>query len=192
MSLTEVVNFPSDSEPSLDALEAFDAHAWAFVHFLAFTERGVHAPLLNAYVRAILSGGDSAASLAATIGEVARFDTAFSYYIDRSLFGYVQYETSARVTREGLTAREVPRGESAALRASFQVAMERPVESKALIVEAEKAGPQGVADEAAGGQLDCSDGRRQLIGSLRTHDCHNGWRSGRADGAMRIGTFVRG
>jgi hypothetical protein len=148
MTLKEVVSVDLSSNPPLDTLTSVDAHAWAFVHFLAFSEEGAHAPLLDAYVRAVLSGGDPATSLASTIGDVSRFETPFAVYVSRAVFGYVRFDIAARITREGLKVREMPAGESAALRASFHVATQRPAEARALIAQADKAGPDGIADEA--------------------------------------------
>lgn len=148
MTLKEVLAFENTRGVPLDTLEALDAHAWAFVHFLAFAEAGANAPLLDAYVRAVLSGGDPATSLATTIGDVARFERPFAVYVGRALFGYVRIDIAARITREGLSVRQMPAGESAAVRASFHVAMQRPAEARALMAEADKAGPDGIADEA--------------------------------------------
>jgi hypothetical protein len=62
-------------------LVALDAHAWAFVHFLVWADRGAYAPLLDKYVNGVLNGADPVASVASTLGDVSRFETAFDVYV---------------------------------------------------------------------------------------------------------------
>lgn len=145
--LKDLVGEAFGRDPSLDELEALDAQAWAFVHFLAFGEKGAHAKLLDAYVNAVLSGADPATSLASTVGDVSRFETPFAGYLERGIYGYARVEIAARITREGFAVREVPAGESAAVRAAFRVAMQRPADARVLLAEADKAGPEGIGDE---------------------------------------------
>lgn len=129
-----------------EALQTFDATAWAFVHFLAWGDKGAYAPLLDKYVTAVVAGGDPVAALATTLGDVSRFDSAFNVYVNRDIFPYVSFATAARLSREGFPAREVPAADAAALRAGFHVAMNRPAEARALAAEASKLS-DGAGDE---------------------------------------------
>ena len=50
-------------------------------------------------------------------------------YVNRDLFGFTKFETSAKLSREGFEVRELAAAESAVVRAAFHVAMRRPAEA---------------------------------------------------------------
>ena len=133
MPLKDVVSVVTGADPRYDQsgfLPAIDAHAWAFVHFLIWADQGAHQADLDKYIVGVLQGADPVTSVAATLGDVSRFDTAFNVYVNRDLFGFTKFETSAKLSREGFEVRDLPPAESAAVRAAFHVAMGRPAEAK--------------------------------------------------------------
>ncbi len=169
MPLKEVVSIVTGADPRFDQpgfLQAVDAHAWAFVHFLIWADQGAHHAGLNQYIAGVLQGADPVTSVAATLGDVARFDTAFNVYVNRDLFGFTKFETSAKLSREGFEARDLPAAESATVRAAFHVAMGRPAEAKTLAAEAQTLEPAGVADEVAALLADRDDRDDDLRASL--------------------------
>ncbi len=152
MPLKDVVSVVTGADPRYDQagfLQAIDAHAWAFVHFLIWADQGAHQANLDQYIVGVLKGADPMTSLAATLGDVSRFDNAFNVYVNRELFGFTKFETSATLSREGFEVRDLPPAESAAVRAAFHVAMGRPDEAKALAAQAQTLEPSGVGDEVA-------------------------------------------
>ncbi len=169
MPLEDVVSVASQDDPRFGQsgfLQALDAHAWAFVHFLIWADQGAHQAALDKYIVGVLNGADPTTSLATTLGDVSRFDTAFNIYVNRDVFGFTKFETAARLSREGFEVRELAAAESAVVRAAFHVAMRRPAEAKALATEAQRLEPAGVADEVAALLADADDRRDDLRASL--------------------------
>lgn len=149
LALKDVVAATNDSmrERSAEELFTLDAHAWAFVHFLVWADRGAYAPLLDKYVNGVLNGADPAASIVSTLGDVSRFENAFDVYISRDVFFFAKFETAARVSRDGFTARDLTDLETVGLRGRLHAAMGRKGDARAAAVEAEKIGPAGAGAE---------------------------------------------
>jgi hypothetical protein len=135
-----------DTSPLLrgDTLELFDAEAWSLVHYLMFADGGAHEEALAKYLNAILAGAAPGAAFTDTIGRPGDIQTPLRAYVDRSVFAYKALQVDATVKRESFAVAPLSAAESAARRAVFHVAMQRPVEARALIDEARKAG--GAAD----------------------------------------------
>jgi tetratricopeptide (TPR) repeat protein len=123
----------------------FDAQSWAFVHYLMFSENGAHAARLNAFVEAIDKGEPSASAFASAIGDIEKYDGAFTAYINRSLYAAARFKVDAGVDRERLPARPMRSAETAVAKASFHVALRRTADARALIDEAVKADPTSAA-----------------------------------------------
>ncbi|MCC6991666.1 MAG: hypothetical protein IT181_21880 [Acidobacteria bacterium] len=149
LALKDVVAATNDSmrgRPA-DDLFALDAHAWAFVHFLVWADRGAYAPLFDKYVNGVLNGADPVASITSTLGDVSRFENAFNVYIGRDVFFFAKFETDARVSRDGFTVRDLTDLEAVNLRGSVHAAMDRPAEARSAAEDAEKIGPPGAGAE---------------------------------------------
>lgn len=135
-------NRNSDLLRKNDQLQLFDAQSWAFVHYLMFSDQGVHAPKLNAFVAAVGKGQAADAAFATSIGNVDEYERAFITYVNRDLYSAARIRVDVGVDRERFPVRPMTPAESAIARASFHVAMRRPVEARALIDEALKLDPQ--------------------------------------------------
>ncbi len=149
MPLSEVVSLVSGSDSRFkqdNFMRAHDAHTWALTHFLLWADQGAHQAALNAYITGLLRGADPVKSLTATLGDVARFETAFNVYINRDLFPFTRFDTAARLRRDAFPAREAAPVETLLMRAAHQVAMTRPADARGLLAEAQKLQP-GVGDE---------------------------------------------
>jgi TPR repeat protein len=149
LALKDVVTATNHSMRARPAEELFalDAHAWAFVHFLVWADRGAYAPLFDKYVNGVLNGADPVASIASTLGDVSRFENAFAVYIARDVFFFAKFEADARVSRDGFTVRDLTNLEAVQLRGGLHAAMDRPADARAAAVEAEKIGPAGAGAE---------------------------------------------
>jgi len=142
MKLSALVAVPQNS-PVLrdgDALSRFDAESWALMHYLMFGDGGAHFGKLDQYVKAVFAGADPQAAFREAIGNPEELETPFRVYISRSVFSFRQINVDASVKREGFAVRPLPPAESASKRALFHTAMNRPVEARAAIAEARKAG----------------------------------------------------
>jgi len=124
-----------------EGLQAFDAQAWGFVHYLMFSEQGVHAPKLNALVGQIEQGQSAEAAFAAAIGDVDAYQRAFATYVNRSIFSAARIKVDVNLDRSRFPARKMAPVETAVARASFHVALRRTAEARALIDEALKLDP---------------------------------------------------
>jgi hypothetical protein len=135
-----------DGSPLLkgDNLYLFDAEAWSLVHYLMFADGGAHWDALGKCLSTITGGVASEVAFAETIGRPADLQTPLRAYTDRNVFAYKALQADATVRRETFAVTPVAPADAAARRALFHVAMQRPVEARALIDEARKAG--GMAD----------------------------------------------
>ena len=132
------------SSPELrrgEPLRKFDAQSWAFVHMLMFENKGARGPALNQFAHLLENGTNPAVAFKEALGPFEPLENAFSIYISRNIFSVGQVKSDLRVKREGFAVRPVPTAQHAAIRASFHVAMDRPVEASAAIAEARKADP---------------------------------------------------
>lgn len=151
MSLNEVVSLVDGGDSRLkngDFLASHSAHAWALVHFLVWANEGAYQEGLDRYIKGVLRGADPVKSLASTLGDVSRLESAFNVYINRDIFPFTKFLTSAKLRREAFPVRDVPPVEMALLRAAHHVAHERPADAKAALAEAQQLQP-GVGDEVA-------------------------------------------
>ena len=125
-----------------DGQRDFDARSWAFVHYLMFGDGGVNAPRLNAFVGALSQGQAAATAFGSAIGNIDDYERAFGNYVNRSVYSVVRVKIDMGLERERFPVKPMTPVESAVARASFHVAMRRPVEARALIEEAIKLDPQ--------------------------------------------------
>ncbi len=130
--------------------DRLDAQAWALVHFLMFSDKGVRRAKLDQFIRLVASGIDVDVAIREALGPLAQLETDFFNYINRSIFSYLRVEADASVTRESFPTRTLSAAESAAASALFHVAMDRPLEARAAIDGARKAAatPDGYLAEA--------------------------------------------
>jgi tetratricopeptide (TPR) repeat protein len=119
-------------------LRAFDAQSWAFVHFLMFGEGGKNAPRLNTFVTMLAGAQPPDAAFAAALGSIDDYDRAFSNYVNRSVFTGIRIKVDVGIDRERFPARSLSVVDSALARASFQAAMGRTENARALVAEATK------------------------------------------------------
>ena len=149
LALKDVVTASNESMRGRppEELFALDAHAWAFVHFLVWADRGAYAPLFDKYVNGVLNGADPVASIASTLGDVSRFENAFGVYIARDVFFFAKFEADARVSRDGFTVRDLTDLDAVRVRGRLHAAMDRPGDARTAAAEAEKIGPAGAGAE---------------------------------------------
>src|SRR5512133_1536131 len=62
----------------------FDASAWAYVHYLAFGERGTNLPRFNRLAQALAAGTDQAAALQQIYGDLPKIEGAVRNYVQQS------------------------------------------------------------------------------------------------------------
>jgi tetratricopeptide (TPR) repeat protein len=148
--LAQLIAVPDNSPDLLngESLSRFDAQAWAFVHFLMFAEGGARWGKLDQFAKMVSRGADPATAFREAIGSPEDLESPFVIYINRSLFSYRQVNVDASVKPEGFTVRALPPADIASRRALFHTAMNRPVEARAAIVDARKAGAAPDTDVA--------------------------------------------
>ena len=119
----------------------FDAQAWAFVHFLMFGEAGVRWPKLDRFSQLVAQGTNPDTAFREVLGPPEDLEAPFGGYITRSLYSFRQINVDVATKREGFSVQPLPPAEAASRQAMFHAAMRRPVEARAAIDEARKAGP---------------------------------------------------
>jgi hypothetical protein len=140
-----------------DNLHIFDAEAWALVHYLMFADQAKRSKDLGRFSSIVAGGGNPDAAFRDAIGSVDSLLTPVRAYVDRSIFSYMAVQADATVTREAFTSTPLTPADAAARRALFHVAMRRPVEARAAIDEARKAGGAAGAEVADALLLDSED-----------------------------------
>jgi hypothetical protein len=140
-----------------DNLRIFDAEAWALVHYLMFADGGARWEKLGRFSAMVAGGTDPDTAFREAIGRVEDLATPVRAYVDRSVFSYRAVQVNAEVKRESFAVAPIAPAEAAARRAIFHVAMRRPVEARAAIDEARKAGGAPGAEVADALLLDSDD-----------------------------------
>jgi tetratricopeptide (TPR) repeat protein len=146
-----------------EQLARFDAQAWALVHFLMFGENGVRWPALDKFAKLASSGVDADVAFRESLGRPEDLAMPMATYINQPLFSYKRVKIDVSVQREKFPVRPLAAPESASMRALFHAVMNRPVEARAAVAEARKAGPAPDSFVAEGLVLDHENKRAEAI-----------------------------
>jgi TPR repeat protein len=122
-------------------IDLFDAQAWGFVHYLMFGEQGQNAPKLNRFSQMLMKGVEPEVALRESLSDPKPYFDALRLYASQSLFPFARLPVALELKVEGFTKRALGQAEAATWRAQFLVAMDRPVEARALSAEAAQADP---------------------------------------------------
>lgn len=131
----------------------FDAESWAFLHYLLFAEAGSHAAQLNRFLHLLRQGTSVDAARRDAFPDLAVLEKGLGSYLHAVSIPYSRVMVDVDIAPERFPSRVLTPAESAALRASFHVAMERPDEARALIQQAKAADPAAAATYDAEGLL---------------------------------------
>ena len=121
-------------------LRLFDAESWALMHFLMFGENCARWPKLDQFAQMVARGAEPDVAFREALGSPEQLEAPFFVYINRNLYSFRQINVDASVKREGFTVTKLAPADAASRRALFHAAMRRPVEARAAIAEARKAG----------------------------------------------------
>ena len=144
-----------------DGLSAFDAQAWALVHFLMFADNGARWTSLDRFAQMTANGADPDAAFRETLGKPEDLVGPFGAYVNRSLYSFRQINVDVTVKREAFPVTRLGAGDAASRRALLHVAMRRPVEARAAIAEARQAGNAAESDVAEALLADTDDNADQ-------------------------------
>jgi tetratricopeptide (TPR) repeat protein len=136
-----------------DGLERFDAEAWAFVHLLMFGEQGKYRSAINRFSTLLSNGKDVDGAFTEAIGRVEDLESAFSAYINSSIYSYQRAKVDATVSKERFQSHVLAPADVAAGRAGLYVAMGRTKEASASIGESRRLDPKNPASFVAEGLL---------------------------------------
>lgn len=135
--------------------ERFDAQTWSLVQYLIFGHKDNGPARFDQLVSLIANGVASDAAVAQVYGSLAALETPYQLYVSQGVFQYSTLPTQADVVERNLPTRTLSVPEHAFARASFHVAMGRPVEARALAAAARKADAASpVVDDVEGMLLD--------------------------------------
>src|SRR5262249_19955869 len=143
ISLPELIATESGSPILRDAnkLESFDAMAWAFVHFLMFSNEGAQAAKLGRYVGLLAEERPPAAAFQLAFGSTDALERDFSQYYNKQLLNYSRAAVDLSLKPEGFTTRSLSVSETASARGAWHAAARRPVEARADVEAARAADP---------------------------------------------------
>ncbi len=128
--------------------ERFDAQTWALVQFLIFGYKDNASARFDQLVGQLAAGASSEEAVAAVYGSVAALDEAYLLYIHQGVYSYSRLPTNTAIVEGKLPAQIAAPADQMASRAAFHVAMDRPVEARALVASARKADPASPAADA--------------------------------------------
>lgn len=176
LRLTELLAVSRDSREytSGNGLERFDAQAWAFVHFLLFSDNGARRSKIDQFFALLTKGTAADAAVAESIGKGPALEADYLNYINRSIFVFGQLDADVSVKRERFAQRTLPPAEAASSLALFHAAMKRPVEARAAIAEARTADPAAADSYAAEAFLLEAEGKPEEARAALTRATENG------------------
>jgi len=125
--------------------ERFDAQTWALVQFLIFGNKDNAAARFDQLIGQLAAGVPSEQAVTAVYGSVAALDEAYLLYVHQGVYSYSRLPTDTAIVEAQLPARVAAPADHMASRAAFHVAMNRPVEARALIAAARQADPASPA-----------------------------------------------
>jgi tetratricopeptide (TPR) repeat protein len=159
--------------------ERFDAQCWSLVQFLMFGDRSDNGTRINQAVKLILDGQSSAAALQQIYGSLDALDQAYRLYVHQGAFRFGRLHVDTDTSMAKYPVRTLAPAESAAQRAGFHAAMNRPVEARALLAEARSADAAlAMSDEVEAMLLDREQKRdeaRQAFATAAEHGSTNFW-----------------
>ena len=155
MTMEEVLATDRSSRvfSSADAMELFDAQAWALVHYLMFGKQGAMRAQFDRLLREVFQGKDAREAEAAALGNVRDLDAAVQAYVEQRLMNYLSLDANVAIKREAFQVTPLPPAQSAATRAALHVALGRSAEARAMIDTARKADPRAPASYVSEGLL---------------------------------------
>jgi tetratricopeptide (TPR) repeat protein len=127
--------------------ERFSAQCWALVQFLMFSQQGGGAERLNQLGALLLAGTPSVQAVQQLYGSLDALDQAYRLYVHQGIFRFGRLRVDTDMSSTKYPARALTPGESAAVQAGLHVAMNRPVEARAMIAQARAADAALVAPD---------------------------------------------
>lgn len=118
--------------------QRFDAQAWGLMQYVLFGRPEDRADRVNQLVKRLLEGQSSAAAIQEVFGSIEALDKAYLLYFQQPVIQYARLKVEAKTTSKSFASRRLTAPESAAARAGFHAAMDRPVEARVLMAEARK------------------------------------------------------
>jgi predicted Zn-dependent protease len=164
-------------------MEQLDAESWAFLHFLMFGGGGSWKVKVNRYAVMLKQGAKQETAFAEAFGSLDDVQHDYFAYAERALFSFQKLTVNQEIRKEQFTSRPLPPAEAAAGRAAFHVAMQRPVEARALIDETRRADPKAGDADAAEAMLLEREGKRA--------EAHAAYAKATASGATNAWAYYR-
>jgi len=127
--------------------DQFDAQTWALLHYLLFDPVMGKSGKLDVAIQAIANGTPSADAMRQAYGDFEPLEGAYMLHVRKELLPYSRLKTETKIAASAFAGRVLSDGDSANARAALHAAMGRPVEARALIVEARKGGESAAGYE---------------------------------------------
>ena len=122
-------------------IHLFESQAWAFVHYLMFGDNGAHTAKLSRFSGLLMRGVPQEQALREAFGDVKPLFDQIHTYVSQSLLPFARIGVTLELDVKTFGSREMTPAEAALARAELHVAMNRPVEARALAAEAAQAEP---------------------------------------------------
>jgi hypothetical protein len=146
--------------------EQFAAQTWALAHYFLFDPEMGKSGKLDVAIRAISSGTSSLDAMREAFGDFEPIELAYIRHVSKPILPYSRLGTETRVQQSSFASRTLSGAESANSRAALLAAMNRPVEARALLAEARKAGDAAASYEVEALLADREDDDAALKAAL--------------------------
>lgn len=120
--------------------DQFDAQTWALLHYLLFDADMGKSGKLDVAIRAIAKGTPSTDAMRQAYGDFEPIEGAYMLHVRKDLLPYSRLKTETKIASSAFSSRALPDSEAANARAALLAAMNRPIEARALVLDARKGG----------------------------------------------------
>jgi tetratricopeptide (TPR) repeat protein len=138
----------------------FDAQAWAFVHYLMFGESGAHSQKFSRFSGLLMNGVPQEQALLEAFGDPKPLFDKIHMYVNQSVLPFARIGVTLDLDVKTFGSRVMSPVEVALARAELHVALNRPVEARALAAEAAQADPSSPGPSEVEAQLLEREGKR--------------------------------
>jgi tetratricopeptide (TPR) repeat protein len=120
----------------------FDALAWSVVHYMLFGRPEERADSVNVLARLLQEGKPSVDAVAQAFGSLQALEEGYLRYRQQQIFTFSKMKVEETSVGKNFPSERMAPIASAAVRASFHAATDRPEEARALVADIRKTAPE--------------------------------------------------
>jgi len=134
--LAEIVATDSLKDWDFPKLQTFFAQTWGLAHYLLLADDGAHRDQLSRFLQLVAEGKTSPVAFELAFGDGAQISDGLERYINRPVLSFMHFAADDSISREAFVVRNLLVSDTAAMRAAFLAATNRPAEARAELASA--------------------------------------------------------